>query len=270
MKKEKQQKSGFSLVELLAAMAVLGMLAVLLAQTFTGTATVYTQSFASSDKDAVGRAALSILTRELTGAVADEFVPMRLKAAPSGGGYGGGAEIAFVSLGVTPDSDSRGAAVVYYRLEETSGGEFPGDPNLYSRYRLVRYFSDAIADVGSVYDSGPGWSPGGAGRKGVVADNVSAFDVVAYDFEGQKISSSGGGFSDLPDGSSANRGVAYLEIYLEILGKQFAPYVNSNPIDNEGNSISSERYVANNCRRYFTRVHLPNALGARIEQQFNQ
>ena len=122
MRKQASLKKGFSLVELLAAMAVLAMLVALLAKTFSGTANIYTNSFSRSDQNAVMRAAMSYITKEMQTAICDDVIGLQIKQGSRSGQYVHDGGVSFLSSAQGLGGDMTGARkrstrVVLYRIE---------------------------------------------------------------------------------------------------------------------------------------------------------
>jgi prepilin-type N-terminal cleavage/methylation domain-containing protein len=255
-----QSTRGFSLIEVLAAMAILLLIVLMISQVFTGTSQAFSQGMITTEQGSSGRSALNFMASEMQGAMSDDRVPIEIVYTEQDAALSG--EITFITQNVfmnkpgdAPDPPKRRSGqIVKYGLYK-----YPGSPTDPERWQLWRGFEDGKDEVSKVYvDSAfPSITFGSAGtsNSGMLLDNISGFKVVAITASGRRLEE--GLFGGQLIQSSAEDPAVALEIYLEVLGEEYAGLVGTKNRE-KAELLSS---------RYFTRVNLLNAVGHQYDQK---
>lgn len=164
------RRCGFTLVELLLAMAILGLLVLMLAQMFNETTRAFQVGEVKVANNSDGRGILDFIAREMQQAIgnSDWFFSVEQNAE--------GSKVNFMMLGNKPTSGRRSMQAIKYYLN--GGGP----------YELMRYVMTDAGDIGNDVFQQPGWRAGkyvnSKGTSSLVADNISEFSVYC---EGVKI-----------------------------------------------------------------------------------
>lgn len=227
---------GFNLVELLVAMVVLSIVVTMMASIFRDSQSASTQGTAATEIEAAGRNALSMMTRDLQGAVGD--TNLVFKEDRSGVvSYGfTNSEVLFITLDATPTHTSRAARAVMYSVQPMTNSA------LTSRYELVR----ACYSTDNCYTD-PGWFTNAPMTSyGVVAENVSAL-LLAVPEDSY--------FSD----EHSNTLPAFVDICLELLNERDARQA----ADLWVRDLDYTNFVERTARRFTTRVFFNNRNGYR-------
>jgi prepilin-type N-terminal cleavage/methylation domain-containing protein len=247
--------AGFSLVEVLAAMAVLVMIVLMISQVFTGVSQAFSQGMITTEQGSAGRSALNFMAAELQGAMCDDLVPIEIAYNTEGSALKG--ELTFLTQNVsitlkpwekqeeTPPPPRRSAQVVKYRLHKY----LDSDPK---RWQLWRSFEDDKKKVSEVYTDGKFPS---LPQDSLLLDNVCGLKIVAITASGERFEK--GTFGAQEKDEDAHDPAVALEIYLEVLGREYAARVG---VQNRARAelLSS---------RYFTRVNLLNAVGHQYDNK---
>ncbi len=264
MKRAKQhaERAGFTLVELMCAMAILLLIGVLVGRIFVGSERIWTRTTIRVDKNRDGRAALEMIAHDLSHAVAAAerdwsdnettltFIMRPDREGLSTFGFTNG-EICFVSLQHNSQTSDRTAREIHYYAKETDT-EY--------RYELRRgYWAGQISETaGEAFKKhcywNPDWYETGAPNPGrptfnsPIIENVAAVAFFAPD---------GTEYYDSRD--HTNRLPAYVDIYLEVFGEreadELAQLVNIDP------NFDPTAYVERNAQRYTTQVFFHNWQG---------
>ena len=256
--------SGFTLLELLASISILGIIVVMMAQIFSESDRAWNSGTGRSVNNTEGRAALNMLMRDLQLAVADDV--FTFKMAPDRNSlktYGfSDSEINFVSLQNDSADGNRTAREIQYWVNE--------DSTRAGRYQLVRSeVSSAILNQRSShcygiqppdrwYDqlfTGPAYA--------IVAENVVGLAFYAPDGSTTYESgNTGNPYANAPPYTCTNT-PPYVDVLLEILNEREAKQLN----DLERVASVTDQYrrefVERNARRHTARVYFQNRQGYR-------
>ena len=136
---------GFSLIEVVAAMAIMSILLIILGSVFTVSQKAMSNGLTRSEKVASGRAAIDFMARELSQAVVDDTVNMALKSVINASDSNAPTPDALAFAAVVDHSvnDSRKRAlkqIVYFVQKEYSNPKLKAGENQedYKRSVLVR------------------------------------------------------------------------------------------------------------------------------------
>jgi len=241
---------GFSLIELLAAMAILSIIVILMTVIFTESDRSWTIGTERVDNTVGGRAAVSLIAHDMQYAVADDILSFSMTKDRKGMiSYGfENREIAFVSL----QHDSSGGAPrtareIHYWVRETEGAT--------NRYELVRgYYSETIVTdrENHSYWNRDWFQDHAAGRPtGVlVAENVAA--LCFYAPRGESV---------FPEG---RRLPGYMDVYLEVIDKRFAVRLGKTT-----DEAKRKELVELKSRRYTGRTYFQNRDGYSLRHMSN-
>jgi prepilin-type N-terminal cleavage/methylation domain-containing protein len=250
--------AGFSLVEVLAAMAVLVMIVLMISQVFTGVSQAFSQGMITTEQGSAGRSALNFMVAELQGAMCDDRVPIKIAYDTEGSALKG--ELTFLTQNVFMkpggSTQRRSAQVVKYGLYS-----YPGSATDPKRWQLWRNFEDDKIKVSEVYVDGtlpdlPFEQESGSGSQGgLLLDNVCGLKIVAITASGERFEEGIFGSLDKEGNQPDKDPAVALEIYLEVLGQEYTARV--------GVQNRAKAELLNS--RYFTRVNLLNAVGHRYD-----
>jgi prepilin-type N-terminal cleavage/methylation domain-containing protein len=278
-----QPKSGFTLLELLAAMAVLVLLVLMMTTVFNESAKMWQLGTRRVSAAADGRAVMDFLVREMSMAIADEVVAFKLNSDQdtywSPPGYTSESfrqyeaqsdEVCFVAMVRPGSSDWRRTAnqFVYFvaPMLDEKGEEMP------NRYRLVR-----TRRTTTVYNTIDNRRDGPYGRPPMpsgnplwwqqmepdwfetgnpalrsletIAENVAAFEVWAWSEKQARYVFS---YDSIEED---NLLPAWLDIYLEMLGEADAERAASLW---DYSQDQAKQFVEENVRRFTARVFFQN------------
>ncbi len=225
----RHEAGGFSLIEILSAMAILAVMVTMLTRIFSESERAWQLGVGRAELNSEGRAALTMLANDLQYAVADPVITFAMGTDRDGSASYGftNSEICFASLQHDSSGDApRTVREVHYWVREMTDK----DDKPLGRYELVRgYFSEAI--VGSnykkhCYHNRDWWKSvanGGAGRpsaNGVVAENIAALAFYAPNTNGSTARLYMSAENKPPD--YTNRIPEYVDVYLEVMSEHDA------------------------------------------------
>jgi prepilin-type N-terminal cleavage/methylation domain-containing protein len=227
-------RGGFSLIELLTAVAALAVVIAVLAGLFSGMRHAWYRGQGRAANNAAGRAALALMARDLGDAVADErlsFAVLDERSAPPSYDFTNSV-LAFASLQPEGSATNRAAqGILYWVRPADAAGLFD---LVRGRVDGARCYADA-----RWYDTRPG-SPD------LVAGNVAGLRVVAPAADGSWVRL-----------VESNRLPACVDVYLEILDEDAAREAAA--LSQLGSNVTD--LVERSAVRYTTRVFLQNRRG---------
>jgi len=269
------RRAGFSLIEILAAMAILMMIVVIMGIIFRDTNRSWALGTSRVLNTTTGRAAIDMIAQDLQYAVADDLLtfyagPERQEGsitAPFGGSKAKFHEISFVSLQNNLKRDSSGnplrtAFEVSYFVKAD-----PANPNRYQLRRTVAKGSIASNPDAHCYKDPDWYDTRLSGFSApALADNVAClqFHCVSTNSGGQTQTFTEYDSTRPPH---ANLLPQYVDIYLEILddraAKQLADMarMQARGINPQPQGGSMEAFLEQNIKRYTKRVFFRNRDG---------
>lgn len=252
MKTRTTTKRGFTLIELLAGMAILSILVLFLNKIFADSSTIWRQGAKRVESMTDGRAVVDYMTREISGAVVDNVLSMRLRSdADQAPGGVRGDRIYFVTMQGRPDAlgERQGRQIMYRMMpmRDKSGVEYA------DRWRIVTY---------EVFQEGQGfqcytnqnwwrdldtlnWSQNEI-RLRTLAENVRTLEFWVYRAD------DGTARSDFNVGDGIP---AWVDVYIEMLGEEDAKRAE------QLSGTAKNEFVERASRRYFSRAYLNNSMG---------
>ena len=251
---------GFTIIELLAAVAILGILVAMMGKVFADASKAWKLGTESATDSATGRAIMDLIVRDLSAGVADDLLGFRVNSSFNTiyDGFDTDA-VWFVTFNDEPNlttSGSRSARQVQYYIRESTATSSP-DPNaLPSTYRLMRATKTATADAYVNYQF---WGNISSvmGSAVMLAENVADFSVLAYDENGGLIPDYDS--SDPAISSSYHKAPAWVDVYLLMLGPDHAK--RAALLSEAGQESEAREYVNRNGHGYATRVYMRNRQG---------
>lgn len=277
-------KAGFSLIELLAAMAILMVIVVMMTTIFSNSDRVWNLGTGRANNCSDGRAAMNLMAHDLEYAVADDILTFAMaNDRNSLKTYGfTNSEICFVSLehDIAPDTatnpgESKRTAreVHYYVLEVTN--------HIYGLWR--GYYSKEIYDshTAHCYFNRTWHKTGGASAETGAPNpgRPSGGDFLAYNVVGMKVYAPGPPsgapssvyYSDPKEYSRVqdkafvtNRLPAYVDIFLEVLDESAMDRAADLAVSFGETGDETREFIEKNVRRYTTRVYFDNRHGYKI------
>ena len=216
-------KNGFTLVELLTSMTVLTILVLVMGKVFTESTKMFQEGTKKAEINNDGRSVVSMIAKELSLAVADRQVCMRLKSDDVETLGVASDDLYFAAYVNDERAHSRNART--YRTAEMIGYFVRPMADYKNRFELVRLTGRSTSSI--VYRE-PSWyadfdsqsNKGALSERDlantwtqVIAENIRTFEVFLYDAQGQPVSN----FSSVDHGPPL-----YAEVYLELLGERDA------------------------------------------------
>jgi prepilin-type N-terminal cleavage/methylation domain-containing protein len=185
-------RAGLNMIELLVAMVVLSLVVTMMAAIFRHSESAWTQGTGDNEVETAGRVALSLLTRDLQGAVADSNLTFDIEE-----DYGlTNCEVCFIALQGSPTSTSRATRAIMYWVtnSELIRAAQPVDINTMNCYTNKDWFINY---------------PTPLTLTAVVARNVSRFRLATNDYYSAATANS-------------NRLPQYVDICLDVLSERDA------------------------------------------------
>lgn len=237
--------SGFTLLELLAAISILGILVVMIAQIFGESDKAWNNGTGRAVNNSEGRAALNMIVRDLELAVSDNILTFSMSPDRNNQTTYGFAdsEINFVSLKNNSEDGTRTAREIQYWVSP--------DTRVQGRYQLAR--SEVSAAITCYSD--PLWytQPRSGGLSyAVVAENVVALGF--YTPDGNPFYTAGGR-------NALTNTPAYVDVYLEIMNERESKQLYELKRRFSENSTQCREFAERNARRYTARVFFQNRQG---------
>lgn len=243
-------RCGFSLVEVLAAMAVLSLIVLMVARIFADSTAAFEAGSRRIDNNLVARSCLEFMGRELQQAVADSRVRIKVEqgAGPSWDGVLSDA-VNFVSMcGQANSSTTRDEMQIRYDVVQDTNGILRLRHVSISTVSAANFLAYRNAASSSISDW---WSNmASAGNSDDLAGNIVGFRIRMF------ARTQAGALGTYQPGydSQTHGPPLYADMFLSVLG----------PADAErAANMSSGRdaYVAKKARRYFYRVFFQNQTG---------
>ena len=245
------RRSGFTLVEILAAMAVLVVLVLLMAHILSDSTGAMNRGNRRMEMSASGRAVLDLVARDLSQALTSSNAVFKIV---SGGNHLFGAnaydiasdEIYFVSPGGSVPENPRSARPMAYFVDVMlkRQSSMVKENNLYS---LVRYAST------NALEQGAWWTNAIPQNLPTVADYIVAFNALAADESGNS--------ENYDSTFNTNRLPLWVDLSLELMAADDARQVATMwDINKDVARDMIDRYT----RRYTTRVYFPNRERSRV------
>lgn len=253
-------QSGFSLIELLSAVAILMIIVAMMTMIFTESNRSWDIGTSRADNNSAGRAALHMIAHDMQYAIADSNITFIMRPDRSNVvSYGfANDEICFVSL--QHDSSggtNRTAREIIYSVNE--------DTDRLGTYMLRRYV-DGNNELETDYLNRSYWDTNWyatyPSTNAFLIDNVAGLAFYAPGGAGPRNYDSGAPNLDPLVAYSNNlyRTPEYVDVYLEILNERDAERAKGMPAD----SAVQKDFVDRKVRRYTTRVYFHNRQGYRV------
>lgn len=248
-----RRRGGFTLIEILAAVAILGMMALFLGRVFTESSRIWKLGSKRVESNGTGRAAIEYVAREVATAIVDDILDMELQSDKDTASFGSVTDVnksdrlTFVCGSQVPEpyfSSGVTNAIRQYRKTTFRVMPWPlGDSTNYclvqhnvytSHYEYERHgWTTSFSDAANI------------GNSSVIAENIRNFEVYVYDMNGNSMSNYQSWQPNMPK-------PWFVDIYLEVLAQDDARRATLGLSPEEINRLT---------RRYQTRVYLSNTLG---------
>jgi prepilin-type N-terminal cleavage/methylation domain-containing protein len=237
--KTRTGKRGFTLIEVLASMAVLVVLILALTRMFVQAASITRSGLTAVERNSAGETALETLLQDTEGMVVNERLACYVEADATDPGGFGFDEVWFITTSGDQD-DGRAYQLMHYYVAESVATNSIGAA--YMRYMLYReMWIMAVADkyVGDVMGDKIDWwnygldtiKAGGfpISDRNLIADNVVRFDVYCLGWDGKDWMGQDAGLQVFdstagPPGLSQykNNPPAAFDVYLQITSPEVA------------------------------------------------
>lgn len=258
-----QRRGGFTLIEIMAAVTVLAIIVVFMANVFANTSKVWKLGNKRVESNNSGRAAIEFVAREISSAMAGGTFELAIDSKAEsiyGSSRAESDRIAYVSSAITPQavvSVPPGSGYEFlqrqikqsvFAVMSTNGTKGP--------YFLVHHNMLGCDDAKEILrDLSADWCVEGTygllkkkldiNKTSIVAENVRNFEVFVYNQQAVPV----------PDYKSWVHGPPlFIDVYLEVLAEEDAIRA--------GLGRTSDEELTRATRRYHTRVFMPNVQGA--------
>lgn len=229
---------GFTLIELLAAVAVLMIMIMFLGKVFNDSTRVWRLGNKKVESNNAGRAAIEFMARELTAALCDPTLSLKLKSDADTYLNRDSDWICFVSTAseatrnVASSFTQREAKQVVYRVK-------PMVKTNYTSYALLAHNlrSTKSIDCYKRQDWWNGFENINLSSSSVLADNIRNFEVFVYNQQGVQIPN----YDSSVDGPPL-----WIDIYLEVLAEEDAV---------KASLVQDDKMQTADSRRYHTRIY---------------
>jgi prepilin-type N-terminal cleavage/methylation domain-containing protein len=268
-------RAAFTLIEMLAAMAILVVLILFLGRVVAESSTVWSAGARRTEMNVWGRAAMDFITRDISAMIADDVIRFEVKSDVDEA-FGFDADrIHFLSLNQTSESGRRTAsAIIYYirpMVDPVNNERIP------RRYRLTRNAWVSVPQItaytGNVNPSIPGdldWTDRApqSGTSDDVAENIRTFEVFAYDYNFEEHFDYSNMTPNDLNGSQSFGPPLWVDVYMEVFSQSDAERAaDLGRIYGERNRITTE-YVRRNVQRFAVRVFPHNSTGYNRPNEF--
>ena len=268
---QRSRRRGFTLIEIMAAMAILMIIVLVLGNIFTDSTRIWKQGTKRAYDLGEGRAVMDFLVRELSQSFADEVVSFKLESENPWYGvlsYGWQSdELFFVSAVRTPQYSGMYRAAPHHIYFVTNMWDHNYAP-IANRFTLVRSRKTASThstrdnllqsayhnkEWWKYFDPVTHWQGGSSQDMEPVAENVAAFEVWAFsEDDGRYVYSY----------ASTNHGdklPLWIDMYLEMFSEEES--IQMADLWNLADKTAAYAYRDKHSRRYAARVYFPNRLG---------
>jgi prepilin-type N-terminal cleavage/methylation domain-containing protein len=260
-----RRSAGFTLLEILAAVSVLAIIVLFMANIFSNSSRVWKLGNKRIESNNAGRAAIEYIAREISTAYVDGNFEMRLFS-DKDTIYPGGDKsdrIAFMSGTTTPQYSSNLSYKIIRQIKQCMFAVVGSNNGPYTLVQKVFQTPTEITqasqnttwpdDISAAVDSGAATM----NSLSVVAENVRNVEFFVYVMD--PTSGKPALVSDYkswapPPGFTNIVMPLYVDVYLEVLGEEDAIKA--------ANGLNKPEDLRRMTRRYFTRAYLPNAQGA--------
>lgn len=254
-----RSRRGFTLIELMAAMAVLAVIVLLIGRIMADGTSAYKSGTSRAEINDSGRAIFDFIVQDVASAIAysneltgisvvfDVNDTYSIPGAPSGEIYGRvSTELRCVSLNNEPSGSERGVKEIIYRVRQMDRQGVVPD-----RYQLMRSEMSDLNDVSCYTD--PTWWDGDVGNNdstfAVMAENVAHFSVYSYTTNSAGNLVEALGFNSTDYGGSLP---VFVDVYMELLDEKDAILVAA---------TQDDVLARKQARRYQARIYFKNRRG---------
>jgi hypothetical protein len=244
-------RQGFTAIELVSAVTVLMLIAVMLGLIFTKGDRIWTRGTDAARHRGAGRAVLEFITQDLEHAVADSRFPfvLTLDAGTNTVAGPSPSDLRFVTrAALGSDGTNRAVTAVAYRVEATepTGTAAAGLALVRIARAVSNHLDEAAAD--NLYWQTNWVEHPLTGSTGVLAQSVTAFRLGVPD-------QYAGVWGEYDSRDFTNRLPFALDVFLELLPREAATRLAQLPPERQS------RFLEQNAVRYTTRVHFRNRWG---------
>lgn len=253
LRRRRALQAGFTLIEILAAVAILGLMALFLGRIFSESSRIWKLGSKRVESNGSGRAAIEFIARELNGAIVDDKLEFELRSDAD--------SVQFGSVTDVNRSDRLTFATATHAPMLNSNRNYQARQVRMTTFRVMKsveyastnyvllqhnWYSPSAPQFDCYVD--PNWTSGFDGlttlaNSSIIAQNVRNFEVFVYNNKGQSIPN----YKSWIDGPPA-----FVDIYLEVLAED----------DNRKANLGlASKDLQRMTRRFHTRVNLPITMG---------
>jgi len=267
-------RTAFTLVELLVAMAILAIIILMMAQIFTESTRAFDMGIALADQNLKGRMILDFMAREISQAVADGTLAFKLDSEDIklfGGGVEDGDKLQFVALSnyIDEGGERQTQEIIYWveEMKDDNGDILPG------RYRLRRWYKRDALTCYNKPSPNKWWADEPNFDRQIqandLAENIAGFQVwcyagpdteAMYSFDSTKLVSIMKKGTTTKVGETINELPMWIEISLMMFDEDDAEMA-ANMYDFGKSDEAVRNFAMKNARRYVTRINLVNRNG---------
>lgn len=249
----RRTKAGFTLIEILAAVAILGLMALFLGRIFSESSRIWKLGSKRVESNGTGRSAIEFLSREIGTAVADGVLELEVQSDHDQVQFGSEIDanksdrLTFACATHEPQINSSvGYVARAFRQNTYRVIAFPLGTT--TNYCLIQHSLFSHRSITMYPDDNWTTSFSDAAKLGnssVVAENIRSFEVFATTTDGQPAYS----YKSWTPGAKK---LWYIDVYLEVLAEDDARKATLGLKSEELDTMT---------RRYHTRVFMPNTMG---------
>ena len=228
-----RSRAAFTLVELLAAMAVLALIVLMIGNVLSTSTKAYAAGSTRAEHNMNGRTVIDFIAQEVNTAIVNPTMPFNVRAGAMAYGLPTH-QLTFAALGPIGQSEKDEVHLVQYRIQS--------NPLLAGTYQLLRGDRHTSAQIKSAYQN-KSWSSATFATS-VIMDNVTTFNVLV---NGQNVTpwdSHNNSRTNLP---------AYVDIFVGLLSSEDAQKINY--------AHDKLVFLAQNEKRFYRRIQCINHLG---------
>ncbi len=273
-------RQGFTVIELLVAMAILLIIVMMIGQILTGSTKAWDTGTNRAQDNLAARAALDFIGRHLSQVIADDVVGLRLDTNEKNDKTYGNLlsdRLYFASLSNIPDSAKpreiqENRVYVKQAVDDVTKKVLPG------RFQLRYAYRNGLDEIKS-YKDPVWWESADFNYDEVILDNVAEFDVWCFGYDGTNE------YYSVPDYNSLNKNYskgmwspadlsltihklpAWIDMYVTVLQESDA--IRAALLVEAGKDADALDFVIRNGKRYTLRVYPQNREGYAMGNEWN-
>jgi prepilin-type N-terminal cleavage/methylation domain-containing protein len=228
-----RSRAAFTLVELLAAMAVLALIILMIGNVLSSSTKAYATGSIRAEHNMNGRAVIDFIAQEVNTAIVNPTLSFNVRAGAMAYSLPTH-QLTFAALGPSSQSEKDEVHLIQYRLL--------ANPSLAGTYQLLRGDQHTTAQIKGAYQN-KAWA-NATFANSVILDNVTTLNVLVNGLNTTTWDSHNNSRTNLP---------AYVDIFIGLISSDDAQKIN----------LVSDKvaFLAKNEKRFYRRIQCINRLG---------